>query len=87
MLPGAVRKYLSRSLLFLGHGLLEPDVRAFGRYAREQRGTRPAWAVQLRRYDEGFWRDCCGVEILEADRDTYIMRLSETLEREFRVET
>ena len=34
-LPRVIRRSLrTRSLLFVGHGLFEPDVQAFARYAR-----------------------------------------------------
>lgn len=87
-LPRVIRYSLrTRSLLFLGHGLFEPDVRAFARYARKQRGDRPSWAVQNIKRDEAYWRASCGVDIREADLDTYLMALHRTLKDDFDIDT
>jgi SIR2-like domain len=87
-LPQVIRHSLqTRSLLFVGHGLFEPDVRAFARYARKQRGGRPSWAVQNVKRDEAYWRDSCGVDIREADLNTYLMALHRTLKDDFGIET
>jgi hypothetical protein len=88
VLPRVVRGYLrTRSLLFAGHGLFEPDVRAFARYARRQRGDSPSWAVQNRKRDAAYWRDSCGVDIREADLNTYILALHRALASEFGIDT
>jgi hypothetical protein len=88
MLPRVIKQALRmRSLLFVGHGLLEPDVRAFARYARKQRGDRPSWAVQNVKRDEALWRVSYGVDIREADLDTYLQALHRTLKEDFGVET
>jgi hypothetical protein len=89
-LPRVIRQALAtRSLLFVGHGLREPDVREFARYARTQRGDKPAWAVQNRKenVDVAYWRDLCGVDIREADLGTYLMALHRTLKKDFGIET
>ena len=90
VLPRVIRQALAtRSLLFVGHGLREVDVREFGRYARTQRGDRPSWAVQNLKQDVdvAYWRDLCGVDIREADLDTYLLALHRTLKEEFAIET
>lgn len=87
-LPRVIRQSLRmRSLLFLGHGLFEPDVRAFARYARQQRGDRPSWAVQNVKRDVAYWRASCGVDIREADLDTYLIALHRMLKDEFDIAT
>jgi hypothetical protein len=87
-LPRVIRHSLrTRSLLFVGHGLFESDTRAFARYARKQRGDRPSWAVQNVKRDVAYWRDSCGVDIREADLNTYLMALHRTLKSEFGIET
>jgi len=46
-LPAVLRRALrERSLLFLGHGLREPDVDKIIRFAAPDRGTIKSWAVQ-----------------------------------------
>ena len=86
VLPAAVRKFLDRSLLFLGHGMAEPDVRAFGRYARQKRGARPAWAIQLGAVDVSLWRDSYGVDILESDITVFLDALRQTLRQDFQID-
>ena len=87
-LPRVIRRSLrTRSLLFVGHGLLESDVRAFARYARKQRGDRPSWALQNRKRDVAYWRDSCGVDIREADLDTYLVALHRALKDDFGIDT
>ncbi len=88
VLPRVIRDSLrTRSLLFLGHGLFEPDVRAFGRYAHKQRGARPSWAVQNYKRDADYWRVSCGVDIREADLNTYLMALHRMLKSDFGIDT
>ena len=87
-LPRVIRHSLrTRSLLFVGHGLFEPDVRAFALYARKQRGDRPSWAVQDSKRDAAYWRDSCGVDIRECDLDTYLMALHRALRDVFDIDT
>ena len=89
-LPRVIRQSLgSRSLLFLGHGLREIDLREFARYARTQRGDRPSWAVQNKKADTdvAYWDDVCGVNIREADLDSYVMALHHMLRNDFAVES
>jgi hypothetical protein len=87
-LPRVIRRSLrTRSLLFVGHGLFEPDVQAFARYARNQRGDRPSWAVQNRMRDADYWRNSCGVDIREADLDTYLVALHRALKDDFGIDT
>jgi hypothetical protein len=90
VLPSVVRRHLkNRSLLFVAHGLGEPDLRELARYAHAQRGARPSWAAQLdKRTDEiEYWRDSRGVELVDADLDTYILKLSGTLRTRFGIDT
>jgi hypothetical protein len=90
VLPRVIRQSLaSRSLLFLGHGLREIDVREFARYARKQRGNQRSWAVQHRKdeADVFYWRDVCGVDIVEADLDSYLMAVYHMLRNEFGIES
>ncbi|MFO0697875.1 MAG: SIR2 family protein [Nitrospira sp.] len=87
-LPRVIRHSLrTRSLLFLGHGLLEANVREFARYARKQRRDRPSWAVLNPKRDVDYWLDVCGVEIREADLDTYLMALHRILKNDFDIDT
>jgi hypothetical protein len=87
VLPGAVRTMLSeRSLLFLGHGLNEDDVRALATFSKAQRRipeswavVRPDWAHEDRKADEDFWCDVAGVEIVLADLAAYMPALLERL--------
>jgi hypothetical protein len=86
VLPAAVRKFLDRSLLFLGHGMAEPDVRAFGRYARQKRGVRPAWAIQRGAVDVSLWRKSYGVDILESEITVFLDDLRQTLRQDFQID-
>ena len=72
VLPAVARQRLRDCpLLFLGHGLAEPDVEALVRYAHQaHRGVR-SWAVVLNKADTGYWRQC-GVDILDRPVNTYV---------------
>jgi hypothetical protein len=88
ILPAVIRDHMiDKSLLFIGHGLAEPDVREFARYAKKQRGNRKSWAIQNRKRDEAYWRVSRGVEILESDRDLYVLSLSRSLQNRFAIKT
>ena len=71
------------SVLFWGHGLREPDVRALTRRLRQQpeRAQVPSWAVQLFGADAEYWRDVAGIEIVNADLGVYVQRFETVLRR------
>jgi len=71
----------ARSLLFWGHGLREPDVRALTRRLRLHRNVPVSWAVQLNGADTEYWRDVAGIEIIDADLGVYLERLWSVLLR------
>ncbi|HYQ46314.1 MAG TPA: SIR2 family protein [Polyangiaceae bacterium] len=76
ILPRVVWDWLKeRSLLFWGHGLREPDVRALTRRLRLHRNVPASWAVQLNGADVEYWRDVAGIEIIDADLGVYLERL------------
>jgi SIR2-like domain len=67
----------TRSLLFLGHGLREPDVRSLIR--RRNREHAPnSWAVQRHPTDRRFWK-AQGIELIDADLHVYLTRLESAL--------
>jgi hypothetical protein len=82
LLPQVVWDALrTRSILFLGHGLREPDVRAIIR--RRKREEAPmSWAVQLGKAeaDIPYWR-VAGIELIDADLSVYVDRLESALDR------
>jgi len=65
----------AQPLLFLGHGLVSPDIESLVRFAhREHPGPR-SWAVVLQKTkDIEYWRQC-GVEILDHDVNDYVAAL------------
>jgi TIR domain/SIR2-like domain len=77
ILPRFLRAELrTRSFLFLGHGLAEPDVRALIEHAAGNDRTMRSWAVQIRPADVTFrraWQEAVqhwpvfGLKVLEAD--------------------
>lgn len=77
VLPEIIRRSLvERSLLFLGHGLNEPDVEALLRYAAGQGTHRESWAVQkgvdadwIKYWDKG------GLQIIESDLQEFMVGL------------
>jgi hypothetical protein len=71
----------SRSILFLGHGLREPDVRALTRCLYKARQT-SSWAVQLGAdpADIRYWRDVAGVEIVDADLGDFVAQFTTAVE-------
>jgi hypothetical protein len=75
VLPEVARRRLRECpLLFLGHGLSEPDVEALVRYAHlEQRGVR-SWAIVLKKSGIDYWRQC-GVDILNYPVNHYLQEL------------
>lgn len=67
----------TRPILFLGHGLGEPDVRSLIR----RRGPKVApksWALQLDPVDKQYWR-ALGIELIDADLNVYLDRLESAL--------
>lgn len=66
-----------RSILFLGHGLREPDVRSLVR-RRKREGAPPSWAVHLGKADVPYLQ-AIGIKLIEADVDTYLNRLESKL--------
>jgi len=76
VLPMFLRKALrQRSLLFLGHGLSEPDVEALVRFAGENRKLE-SWAVQLQVAPEvvQYWASL-GLQIVDADLKDFMVNL------------
>jgi hypothetical protein len=77
VLPAVIRTGLrDRSLLFLGHGLGEPDVEALIRHAHAEGARRESWAVQ--RGAQGEWVrywDKCGLQIVESDLKDFVQSL------------
>jgi len=75
VLPAVMRRRLRECpLLFLGHGLSEPDVEALVRYAHQHhRGVR-SWAVVRNKSGVDYWRQC-GVEIVNQQVDGYVLEL------------
>lgn len=75
VLPAVMwRRLRDCPLLFLGHGLSEPDVESLVRHAhREQRGVR-SWAVVLNKTGIDYWRQC-GVDIIDQAVDDYVPEL------------
>lgn len=67
----------TRSLLFLGHGLREPDVRSIIRRRRREAAPN-SWAVLLGKTDSSYWQ-VAGIELIEADLNVYIDRLDAVL--------
>jgi SIR2-like domain len=68
---------LTRAMLFLGHGLREPDVRSLIR-RRHREHAPTSWALQLPKADTKFWR-AAGVELIEADITAFLSRLESAL--------
>ena len=85
VLPRYLRTALrARSMLFLGHGLVEPDTRAIIRYAAGEDRTLKSWAVQLRPADtsqQESWdlqtQDMgrLGVMMLDDDLERFVLAL------------
>ncbi len=67
----------TRSILIMGHGLREPDVRSLIR-ARNREGAPLSWALQLVKTDERYWR-AQGIEVVKADLSAYLSRLYSAL--------
>lgn len=78
VLPEVVwRAIKDRSILFLGHGLREPDVRSLMR--RRNRESPPnSWAVLLGKTDVPYWQ-AGGIKLIEADLNDYLDRLEDAL--------
>jgi len=75
VLPAAVRRRLRECpLLFLGHGLAEPDVEALVRYAHHEHRALRSWAVVLNKNAVDYWRQC-GVDILDRPVNVYVQEL------------
>jgi hypothetical protein len=77
VLPAVIRRGLrDRSLLFLGHGLREPDVEALIRYAHAGVAKLNSWAVQKGSQKEGveYWKQG-GLQIVESDLTVFIQSL------------
>ena len=94
VLPQVLRALLTeRSLLFLGHGLNELDVRKLAAFSKEQRRFPESWAVvhegwdlaPHRKADEEDWRDAYGVRIVRADLGDYVPALRKRLSEHFGV--
>jgi hypothetical protein len=81
VLPAAVQQtLLANPLLFLGHGLMAPDVESLVRFAhRDHPGSR-SWAVVLKTSGIEYWQQC-GVEILNYRVDRYVNELRKRLMR------
>jgi hypothetical protein len=67
-----------RSLMFWGHGLREPDVRALTR-RRKREGAPRSWAVQLGKADVQYWEEVAGIELVDADLGVYLERFKSAL--------
>jgi hypothetical protein len=92
-LPDVVRRALwKRSLLFLGHGLAEPDVSAIIRYAAPGDGTSTSWAVQRLLAEEEVERrrsfneqarylSRLGVEVVVADLEHFLLQFHQHLSK------
>ena len=91
VLPGYLRTELdSRSILFLGHGLQEPDVGAIIReFAGSKKGGPGSWAVQLAPNNENYrpaWearaRDFhrLGLTLLDDDLERFVANLDDRLD-------
>jgi hypothetical protein len=89
ILPAFLREELrTRSLLFLGHGLGEPDIHAIIKYASSDDRVLRSWAVQLpptdpiwrRTWEEGVsdWRRW-GLKILADDLEHFIASMHRSL--------
>lgn len=79
VLPAVLQRSLvAHPMLFLGHGLAEPDVEAVVRYAhRDHRGAR-SWAVVMGKTDVDYWRQC-GIEIIDQPVNLYVTALHRLL--------
>lgn len=79
VLPAVLQRSLAANpMLFLGHGLAEPDVEALVRYAhRDHRGAR-SWAVVMGKSDVDYWRQC-GIEIIDQPVNVYVTELHRSL--------
>ena len=77
--PAGLRNALEQSsLLFLGHGLHEPDVDALVRYVNRDIGTARSWAVKIAVTDAAYWEQC-GLELMESDVFAYVAALQNRL--------
>lgn len=84
-LPVFLRAALSdKSLLFLGHGLVEPDANALIRYSAPRDGTIKSWAIQLPPGDPEslrFWQERVddlrrwGLEVVRLDLEEFMAAL------------
>ena len=80
-LPAALRSELQhRSLLFLGHGLREPDVENIIRYAAGSDRTLRSWAIQYPAQQVEYWAQC-GLGVINADLARYVPELYAMLAR------
>lgn len=70
----SVRK---RSMVFIGHGLREPDVRSLIR-RRKFAGAPTSWALQIVRSDTEYWR-AVGIDVIQADLHAFFSRLESAL--------
>lgn len=78
-LPAVVRRAISdRSLLFLGHGLMELDVEELIRVCAGPQRTTKSWAIQWPRANTDYWAQC-GLEVCEYDLAQYVPDLEAVL--------
>ena len=77
VMPAAVWRLLTaRSLLFLGHGLREADVRALTKELKAERSVSASWAVQLPKQEPEFWANTRGIHLIEAELGWYLALLT-----------
>jgi hypothetical protein len=76
VLPMAIQhRVRAQPLLFLGHGLVSPDIESLVRFAHRDHPGPRSWAVvQHKTKDIQYWRQC-GVEILDYDVNLYVAML------------
>jgi Arc/MetJ-type ribon-helix-helix transcriptional regulator len=78
-LPAVVRRAISdRSLLCLGHGLMELDVEELIRVCAGPQRTTKSWAIQWPRANADYWAQC-GLEVCEYDLAQYVPDLEAVL--------
>jgi hypothetical protein len=65
---------LANPLLFLGHGLVAPDIESLVRFAHRDHPGPRSWAVVLKNDGIEYWRQC-GVEILSKPVNIYVNEL------------
>jgi SIR2-like protein len=76
VLPMAIQcRVRAQPLLFLGHGLVSPDIESLVRFAHRDHPGPRSWAVVLKKSEDiEYWKQC-GVEILDHDVNVYVAAL------------